>query len=114
MKTIADISLKKNDRQAIEETVRLLRNRLPIDQVILYGSKATGTDTRESDLDLLVLTKVPVSWRERDAITEALFDIELAQDVVISTLVISSWDWISGLYSVLPIHEEVTRYGVVA
>ncbi len=114
MKTITDIPLKQRDRQAIEEAVRLLRSNFPIDRVILYGSKATGTDTPESDLDLLLLTKASLSWQERDAITEALFDIELAHDVVISTLVIPKSDWVAGRYSVLPIHDEVERYGVAA
>ena len=114
MKTIADISLKKSDQQAIEDVVRLLRRRFPIDRVILYGSKATGTDTPESDVDLLLLTKESVSWQQRDAITEALFDIELAHDVVISTLVVPNSDWVAGRYSILPIHDEIERYAVVA
>jgi predicted nucleotidyltransferase len=114
MKSITDIPLKQRDRQAIKEAVRLLRSKFPIDRVILYGSKATGTDTPESDLDLLLLTKVAVSWQERDAITDALFDIELAHNVVISTLVILKSDWVAGRYSVLPIHHEVERYGVAA
>jgi predicted nucleotidyltransferase len=114
MKTLADIPLKERDQQALEEAVQLLRSRFPIDRVILYGSKATGTDTPESDIDLLVLTDVSVSWRERDAITEALFDIELAHDVVISTLVVPNSDWVAGCYSVLPIHDEIECYGVVA
>lgn len=114
MKTLADIPLKERDQQALEEAVQLLRSRFPIDRVILYGSKATGTDTPESDIDLLLLTDVIVSWQERDAITEALFDIELAHDVVISTLVVPNSDWVGGRYSVLPIHDEIERYGVIA
>lgn len=114
MKTIADISLTEKDRKAIKEAARLLRSRFPIDQTILYGSKATGTDTDESDIDLLVITSRPLSWRERDAITEALFDLELAHDVVISTLVVASSAWTSGHYTVLPIHNEVEQYGAAA
>jgi len=114
MRTIAEISLKKRDQHALEEAVQLLRSKFPIDRVILYGSKVSGTDTPESDLDLLLLTKASVTWQERDAITEALFDIELAYDVVISTLVVPKSEWISGRYSVLPIHDEIERWGVVA
>jgi predicted nucleotidyltransferase len=114
MKTIADISLSEKDRKAIREAAILLRARFPIAQTILYGSKATGTDTDESDIDLLLVTTRPLSWRERDAITEALFDLQLAHDVVISTLVVPWSEWIAGRYTVLPIHDEIERCGAGA
>jgi uncharacterized protein len=114
MKTIADIPLADADRRAIEEASGLLRERYPIERIVLYGSKAKGTDTSESDIDLLLVTTVPLSWRDRDAITEALFDIQLAHDVVISTLVVPRSEWIDGVYAVLPIHAEIERHGVAA
>lgn len=82
--------------------------------VKLFGSKATGRDDAESDIDLLVLTSRPLHWRERDAVTDALFDIEMEFDVVISTLVVSEQDWLYGPYQVLAIRAEVDRHGVAA
>ncbi len=114
MKTIANISLEEKDRQAISEAARMLRSRFPVERIILYGSKATGTDTPESDVDLLLLTSRPLLWQERDGITEALFDIELEYGVVVSTLVVPSAEWRAGRYTVLPIHDEIERYGVAA
>lgn len=96
------------------ETACLLRNRFSIDQTILFGSKATGTDTTESDIDLLLITRRDLSWQERNAITEALFDIELAHDVVISTLVVPEAEWTAGRFAILPIHDEIERVGVSA
>lgn len=112
MKTVADIDLLPRDRQAIDAAVRLLRAQFPIDKVILYGSKATGKDVDESDIDLLLLTSRELSWRERDAITDALFDIQLTYEVVISTLVVPAPAWRTGPYLVLPIHDEIERDGV--
>ena len=114
MKTLAHISLKANDRKAIEATKNLLVQKYPVELIVLYGSKATGTDDAESDIDLLVLTTRELTWRERDAITDALYDIQLTHNVVISTLVVSAREWSEGRYSVLPIHDEVERYGVAA
>ena len=114
MKTIENSSLKKKDRQAIEAAARLLRSRYPIEKIILYGSKATGADTDESDVDLLLLTSHSLSWQERDNITEALFDIQLEYGVVISTLVVSTVEWTTGYYSVLPIYDEIERHGLAA
>ena len=114
MKTINDIVLSDQDRAAIQEAVAVVRSRFPVERVVLYGSKANGTDTPESDIDLLLITRSRLSWRERDAITEALFDIQLKHEVVISTLVVSYEEWVEGLYSVLPIHHEIERDGVAA
>lgn len=114
MKTVNDIQLKGRDRDAIHAAVRILREHFPVAQIILYGSKAKGADDPESDIDLLVLTSKAVGWRERNAITDALFKVELDHDVVISTLVVPQHEWEEGVYSVVPIHDEVERYGVAA
>ena len=113
MPTIADISLKLNDRLAIRVATDLLLNTFPVKQVMLYGSKVSGQDTPESDIDLLVLTARPLSWQERNAITDALFDIELIYDVVLSTLVVNYRDWMTSQYKILPIHHEIDQHGVV-
>jgi len=114
MKSLSQIALKKNDRNAIEEALLILRQQFPVSQIVLYGSKAKGTDDAESDIDLLVLTSRELGWRERNAITDALFDIQLVHNVVISTLVVSSQEWTQGRYSVLPIHAEIEEYGAAA
>ncbi len=114
MKSIDQIQLAVNDRQAIGEATNLLLAQFPVEKIILYGSKATGTDDEESDIDLLVLTSRELSWSKRNAITDALFDIQLKYDVVISTLVVPNREWSEGIYAVLPIHKEVERYGVAA
>jgi predicted nucleotidyltransferase len=114
MKTLADIPLAENDRKAIDVAARLLRNSFPVEQVILFGSKARGVADQESDIDLLVLTSRKLDWRDEDAITAALFDVELAHDVVISTLIIPADEWATGVYRVLPIRHEIDRDGVAA
>src|SRR4030067_3010133 len=114
MKTLAHISLKSNDRKAIEAAKDLLVQKYPVELIVLYGSKARGTDEAESDIDLLVLTKRELTWRERNTITDALYDIQLSHGVVISTLVVPIREWSEGRYSVLPIHDEVKGHGVAA
>jgi predicted nucleotidyltransferase len=114
VRTLAEIELSKADRAAIVAAAQLLRDRFPVVAVRLFGSKATGRDDAESDIDLLVLTSRPLQWRERDAITDALFDIEMEFDVVVSTLVASEQEWLHGPYQVLAIRAEVERHGVAA
>jgi len=48
-------SLSQVDRQTIKEIAAALTAAWSVDSIILYGSKARGDDTPESDIDLLVL-----------------------------------------------------------
>jgi len=112
MKTIDDLPLRDNEKKAIREATRILKERFPVRDVILFGSKARGDSSDESDIDLLLLTSKPVHWRERHAIIDALFDVEMKHDVVISIVVNTLYDWNEGVCTVLPIHEEIAREGV--
>ena len=114
MKSLADIPLRDNERQAIEAAARLLRQAFPVEQVILFGSKARGTSGAESDIDLLLLTSRQLEWSERKAINTALFQLEMTHEVVISTLIVATADWTEGLWQVLPIRDEIERDGVAA
>jgi predicted nucleotidyltransferase len=114
MRHIDELTLNNDDRRAVEAAVRLLKQRFPVEQVILYGSKARGTDDAESDIDLLVLTREPMSWRQQREVIAALHPLELEYDVVLSPLVVSRQEWEEGIYRVLPIHDEVARDGVAA
>jgi len=105
-------NLTGQELAALRAAERILRQLFPVVSLQLFGSKSRGTDDPESDIDLLVLCSRALSWQERDALTDALFDVELEYDVVISTLVTTAADWDEGVFSVLPIHEEIARDGI--
>jgi len=54
-----------------------------------------------------------MDWTERRAIVDALFDIELVHDVLLSPLIVSGQEWRQGPYRILPIHDEIARDGLV-
>ncbi len=112
MKTINDLSLRDNEKKAIREATRILKKRFAIGEVILFGSKVRGDSSEESDIDLLLLTTEPIHWKDRHAIIEALFDVEMKHDVVISIIVNTVYDWNEGICTALPIHEEINREGI--
>ena len=114
MRTLQDIRLKENDRRAIERAVAILRNRFPVERVILFGSKARGDDDNESDIDLLVLTTRPITHADEDRMTEFLFQLQLDLGVMITPLVIAADEWEHGVYQAAPVRWEVERDGVAA
>lgn len=114
MNSIHDIRLPSNEVQAIEEAVLQLKQKFPVVEIRLFGSKARGDSGPESDIDLLVLTSRRLSWRERDAMTDALYDIQIQRNVVLSLLVVPLQEWTSGRPSVLPIHDIIEEEGIAA
>jgi uncharacterized protein len=114
MKRLDEIDLKHAERSAILEAARLLRERFPVEHIILFGSKARGEGDDESDLDLLILTQRLLSTREKEELTHALFPVELRWNVIISRIIIPVEAWERGPYQVLPIRHEVERDGVAA
>ena len=103
MRALCDVELHPNDQAAIVAAAAVLRKRFPVEAVHLFGSTATGRDDPESDIDLLVLTSRPLHWRERDTITDILFDVEMRFE-----------EWQHGPYQVLAIRDEIERDGVAA
>jgi predicted nucleotidyltransferase len=105
--------LRPVERSLLSDASSLLRQRFPIAKVVLFGSKARGDAGPDSDLDVLVLTTRRLSDLERRQILSELYDLSLAAGAFLSPLVVPLDEWASGRASVLPIHREVERDGVL-
>jgi predicted nucleotidyltransferase len=113
MKNLQKAPLLHREREAVEVAVGKLKKAFPIDQAILFGSKARGDADAASDIDLLLLTPRDLHWTEEKAIVETLFDIGLIYDVIFSPLCVSTAEWESGVFRELPIYQEICRDGAV-
>jgi len=113
MKSVDKTLLGKREREAIETAARLLKERFPIDSVILFGSKARGDADAHSDIDLLLISSRGLHWKEEKAVVDALFDIGMEHDVIFSPLFATSDEWENGLFKTFPIYNEITREGAV-
>jgi predicted nucleotidyltransferase len=105
---------RKSHLKALAECARVLRERYPVERVILFGSAARGTAKRDSDLDLLVVTTRRIAWQEKHELMDDLFRLQDRIGILVSPMVVSRKDWDEGLYTVLPIHGEVSRDGIHA
>lgn len=111
MKTLESVKLTDKEQDSILEASESLKTDLPVTRVILFGSKARGTGEADSDIDLLVLTSCPVSSELREAISDRLADINLRNDVLLTSVVVYEQEWLSGLIRHMLIHSEVERDG---
>lgn len=110
--TLKKINLKENERKALQELKERLLKTYPGVEIILYGSKVRGDFDKESDIDLLILVKSPVTSRLEEEITHIAFEIELNYDVVFGKIVENKDFWNSHLAKAMPLHWNIDKEGV--
>lgn len=111
MKTLDQAKLTEIERKSVKEAARVLTSELPVTRVILFGSKARGDAEPDSDIDLLVLTSCPVTTKLRHEISDRIAEINLGNDVMMSSFVASEQDWAGGLIRYMLIHSNVEKDG---
>jgi predicted nucleotidyltransferase len=113
MKTLDEIALTTNQKLALSDLKKKLEAKFDITEIAVFGSIVRGEADNESDLDLLIVTQNPMQRSVRHLITDIVCEINSNHDTNLSTLVVDKTSWETGLYSVLPIHEEILKEGVV-
>ena len=89
-----------------------IRAKYPHAEIVLYGSQARGQTGPESDMDLLVLLDEDVTTAKKRIIHDMLYDIGLAQDLVISTIVRSYDKWNSSISQATPLYRTINQEGI--
>ncbi|MCH5332967.1 MAG: nucleotidyltransferase domain-containing protein [Agathobacter sp.] len=82
-----------------------------LEQIILYGSVAKGTNTEESDIDIAVIVR---SYTEdmHDKMIDLTVDLELEYNKVLSVLLID-YDSFKEWENVLPFYQNVKKDGIM-
>ena len=82
-------------------------------EIKVFGSRARGEHTPESDLDVMILLDVPVDWRIKREIRYLLAEISLEYDVLLSTRIFSTSEWQSPLFRITPLFNSIEREGIL-
>lgn len=73
-------------QEKIDKMVHRIVKKFKPEKIVLFGSYARGTPTRDSDVDLLVIMPISGSKREkRIEIGVALHDIRIPKDIIVAT-----------------------------
>ena len=99
------------EQKALEELKRQLRSRFTILDMKLYGSKARGESTPESDIDIMIELE-DRDYAVESEIYDTIYDINLEYDVFISPLFISRRLVIDGPLSESPIYKSIQKNGL--
>ena len=105
--------LSSADRRLLANVKHVIQGFLPTATILLYGSVARGTQTPESDYDLLILTGQPIDWREEERIDGAVYDVQLDQGIVFSTILYCLSDWEHGPLRASPLRKSIEREGII-
>lgn len=95
--------------QRIKDCIRSID---PNARIVIFGSRARGDATKDSDWDILVLTDYPVTIESERAFRNRLFDLEMESGEVFSTFVYQKDDW-NGRHRVTPLYRNIQREGVI-
>lgn len=105
-------SLVDPERQTIEEIASGLPAGWPVDAIVLYGSKARGDDTPDSDIDLLVLTRRPLNPEETGRMRQFVRSVGLRLGTWPELYIRTSDEWWHGVYQASPIRKEIDAEGI--
>ncbi|WP_447977318.1 nucleotidyltransferase domain-containing protein [Candidatus Nitrospira bockiana] len=108
-----DLHLNPKDAAAIQEFSERVRSELRTELVDLklFGSKATGRDVEESDIDVLVVVDQRTPELE-DRILDIAFDVNVAHEVYISPRVIGKAILDDPVWKITPFLRHIAAEGV--
>ncbi|KPJ68490.1 MAG: hypothetical protein AMJ45_02315 [Syntrophobacter sp. DG_60] len=112
MKLLEKSNSDRAEKLILNEIKKVVEELVPDSRIVLFGSRARGEATSESDWDILILTD-NVTPEFKKKIRAALYEIELEEGIIINSLILTINEWEQGRFYDHPIHERVESEGVV-
>lgn len=105
--------LQPDEKVALRECVSRLTRRLDggMVKVYLFGSRARGDFTPDSDMDLLIVLETD-DWDTKDEVRFIAADVSLEHDVLLNTHILSRMRWEKMARQRATLWREVQRDGV--
>ena len=107
------LKLTPDEQKWLDDYRKALDEQFPglVDDIVIFGSKARGTATEDSDLDILIVIREG-DWWQKDAVADTGYMLAVETDAVPSILVYTREEWESRRSGRAPFWQTVTRDGV--
>lgn len=108
--------LSSNERAALDALVRRLRQCYADNllRAVLFGSKSRGDSDEESDIDVLVVMRLPNDdyWQHRRQLSAMAGDLDLEYNVILSTILADEAEFAEMRRANLLLYRSIQRDGV--
>ena len=101
----------QNEKKALDALKKELKNRYELIDFKIYGSKARGSDSPESDIDVMIILKTMTQPLESE-IDDLIFEINLENDCLITALYFSQEEIEEGPLSESPLYRKILQEGI--
>ena len=105
--------MKPEEKAALSELKQRLFERFEVLELVLYGSKATGRDAPDSDIDVMIKLEEYTPEVE-SAIDDIIFEVNLAHGCLISAVLFGREELETGPMSESPLYKQIVAEGVPA
>lgn len=86
---------------------------VPDAKIILHGSRVRNEARQDSDWDFLIIADHLLDKQTITELKNGLYDIELENDEIVSSIIRSRQEWSSPEYDALPFKAAVEKEGVI-
>jgi predicted nucleotidyltransferase len=105
------MQLKSNELEALTKLKNILLEQEYFIDFLVFGSKAIGLSTSESDIDVLIIVKNN-NYEVQDMIDDIIFDINIQYDCLISAVIYDLDELQNGPMSESPLYKSALKEGV--
>ncbi|MBN1359618.1 MAG: nucleotidyltransferase domain-containing protein [Sedimentisphaerales bacterium] len=103
--------MRPEEKAALDELKGILQEKYAVDCVVVYGSKARGDDAPDSDIDVMIVLDEYTPETEA-VIDELVYDVNLAHDCLISTVLFGRQELEQGPLAESPLYKRILAEGV--
>lgn len=100
------------EREILNDFKQRVAACVPLDRMILFGSRARGDADPDSDMDVLVVLEGPVDDRVRSIVSECAWEAGFGKGIVVISIAVSRQEWEEGPLSSSLLALAVQKEGV--
>ncbi|MHC9539363.1 MAG: nucleotidyltransferase domain-containing protein [Vulcanimicrobiota bacterium] len=103
--------LNSSELQILQQFKERVEKKFPLNSIVLFGSKARGDSTGESDLDVMIVTEENTPQVRAD-LYDLTFEFDLEYAIHISPTIFSRKELEEGPLSESPLYKAIQREGI--